>query len=167
MRSPLNETITDTSATITTVQFMLPTKHNLLLLLILQPQSKHPVLKQREAVLCPVSSTLALCGELLCRVPVLVAAEDVVGDVDVASGHMMDALGDGHVAGGTGGTGAHKARARTAAHRTNWGGTQRQGRRGACAPGKAERQYRSQGLEVRGESSRHHHRDNTVLYTHK
>lgn len=100
-------------------------------------------------VLCPVSSTLALCGELLCRVPVLVAAEDVVGDVDVASGHMMDALGDGHIAGGTGGTGARKARARTAAHRTDWGGTQRQGRRGACAPGKAERQYRGQGLEVK------------------
>lgn len=74
----------------------------------------------------------------------LVAPENVVGDVDVAGGHLVDALGDGHIAGGPG-----ARMARTAAAPTDWGETQRQGRRGACAPGKAERQYRGQGLEVK------------------
>lgn len=38
--------------------------------------------------------------ELFGRVPVFIAAQDVVGDVDVAGGHVVDALWDGHAARG-------------------------------------------------------------------
>lgn len=110
---------------------------------------KHPVVKQRDCVQSPVSSTLALCGQLFCCVPVLVAPENVVGNVDVAGGHLVNALGDGHVAGGPGARSAH-----TAAAPTDWGETQRQGRWGACVPGKTETQYRGQGLEVGSEKFR-------------
>lgn len=42
---------------------------------------------------------MALGGELVSRVPVLIAAQDVVGDVDVAGGHVVNALWDGYAAG--------------------------------------------------------------------
>lgn len=39
--------------------------------------------------------TFVLLGQLVSHVPVLVAAQDIVGDVDVAGSHVVDALGDG------------------------------------------------------------------------
>lgn len=73
--------------------------------------------------------TFILLRQLVSHVPVLVAPQDVVGDVDVAGSHVVDALrdGDGPCRGGAGG-------ARAASSRADGGRAQGHGRRRFCAP---------------------------------
>lgn len=73
--------------------------------------------------------TFVLLGQLVSHVPVLVAAQDVVGDVDVAGSHVVDALGNGD--------GPRRGRAgaaRAAPSRADRGRAQGHGRGGFCAP---------------------------------
>lgn len=39
--------------------------------------------------------TFVLLSQLVSHVPVLIAPQDIVGDVDVAGSHVVDALRDG------------------------------------------------------------------------
>ena len=78
---------------------------------------------------------MALDCQSLGGVPVFVAAEDVVGDVDVAGRHVVDPLGDGHAAGGGGARLARRAAAAATADGTDRRRTQREGRRSAGTPG--------------------------------
>lgn len=59
----------------------------------------------------------------------LVAAQDVVGDVDVAGSHVVDALGDGD-----GPCRGRAGSARAASSRADGGWAQGHGRGGFCAP---------------------------------
>lgn len=73
--------------------------------------------------------TFVLLSQLVSHVPVLVAPQDVVGDVDVAGSHVVDALrdGDGPRRGGAGG-------ARAASSRVDGRRAQGHGRWCFCAP---------------------------------
>lgn len=78
--------------------------------------------------------TLALVGQFVGRVPVLVAAQDVVGDVDMAGSHVVDALRDGDAARGRGrGRGGNHGSGVTV-DRADRRGTQRHGRWCSCSP---------------------------------
>lgn len=78
-------------------------------------------------------------GELVGRVPVLIAAQDVVGDVDVAGGHVVDALRDGHGARRRGRRrGGRNHGSGVAVDRADGGGTQGHGRWCSCSPDRCE-----------------------------
>lgn len=76
--------------------------------------------------------TLAIGGQPVGRLPVFVAPQDVVGDVDVAGGHVVDALGDGHASRRARGPSGSAPRPSTAGR----GGAEREWGRGPVDPAK-------------------------------
>ena len=102
-----------------------------------------------------VGLTLAGRGQPLGGLPVLVAAQDVVGDVDVAGRHVVDALGDGHTARGGGATAGPAPIAPAA----RGGGAEGEGGRGAVHPGETHTHTHT---HARTHAHTHHTQSNVV-----
>lgn len=81
---------------------------------------------------CP---TLAISGQSVSSLPVFIAPQDIVGDVNVTGGHVVNALGDSHTSWRAGGTSRSSCCSSTSSSAAGWGGAEWEGRWSPIDPG--------------------------------